>query len=160
MRRGGALALSASILGAIVAFSCSGAAMADPGLVWSSPVLIDSEAAHPPGGVQALTCPATSLCVGFDGFGNAVSSRHPGVIGSWRTTRLPPALRALIPVGVSCPSVSLCVGLATTYSGAGRLLISTAPAGGARAWRVDRFPAAIDPTAISCPSAALCVAVE
>lgn len=151
--------LSVLVVAVLVVFGGNEVAAAHPGLAWSSPALIDTAGARNSVGIAALSCPAVSLCVGFDGLGKLVFSRHPAILGSWRTARLS-STRGLYPVGVSCPSVSACVGLATTYLGAGRLVVSTAPARGARTWRVERLAAAVNPNAIACPNPALCVAVE
>jgi hypothetical protein len=136
-------------------------AMADARLVWSAPVLVDRAVPRGAGslGIQALACPAVSLCVAFDDLGNLVTSTRPGSVGSWRTTRLPGA-RGLSPAGVSCPSVSFCVAIASSNSGVGRAIVSTAPAAGSRAWHIERVGVTVDPTAISCPSESLCVGVE
>jgi hypothetical protein len=142
-------------------------AMADARLVWSAPVLVDRAVPRGAGslGIQALACPAVSLCVAFDDLGNLVTSTRPGSVGSWRTTRLPGA-RGLfssnrpLEGGVSCPSVSFCVALTSSRSGGGRVIVSTAPASGPRAWHIERVGVAVNPNAISCPSESLCVGVE
>jgi hypothetical protein len=155
-RRAGA-ALGLAVLVVLVPVSSASTATAS-GLLWSAPVLID-RAATESGGIAALSCPAVSLCVGFDSTGHLVTSKHPAVIGSWRTVSLPGAAR--LPVaGVSCPSVSFCIALASTDSGAGRAFVSSSPARGPGAWRIVPVRVADDPTAIACPSSGLCVGVE
>ena len=141
----------------VLSLACTASAATDPGLVWAAPVLVE-HGAVPYGGIQALACPDVSLCVGFDAAGKLVTSTTPTVAGSWRTARIPGAA-GLVPGDVSCPSVSLCVALAASAHGAARILISTSPATGPAAWRIERLGVTAYPTAISCASSALCVGV-
>jgi hypothetical protein len=145
----------------VFAMACTASATIDPRLVWSAPVLVDRGVAGTAnsGGIQALSCPSVSLCVAFDDLGNLVTSTKPADVASWRVRKLP-AARGLYPSGVSCPSVSLCVAAEGSNYGAGRIILSTAPANGATAWHVERVGAETAPASIACPSAALCVVGE
>jgi hypothetical protein len=93
-----------------------------------------------------ITCPSPSLCFATDGFGRVFTSTDPAA-GAWAVTDVP-GLSAL-----SCPSVSLCVGVGGEF-----VYTSTNPTGGAAAWT----PALLHPglTEIACPSTALCVATD
>jgi hypothetical protein len=138
----------------------TGAAATNPAiLTWSPPVLVDrgAPATGSLGGVGALACPSTALCVGFDDLGNALQSTDPTRIGSWRVARL---RGALAPTGVSCPSTLLCVAVDSSYYGAGRILLSTDPAAGPPSWRVEPVRAEVNPEGIACPSTTLCVVSE
>jgi hypothetical protein len=151
----------AAVVTVVAAIATPASATADARLAWSAPVLVDRQAARATdsGGIGSLACPSTSLCLGFDELGNLVTSTEPRVISSWKTTPLRGS-SGLFPVGVSCPSTLLCVGLASTYHGAGRVIVSTHPRTGSGAWRIERVGAADNPEAISCPSSRLCVGVE
>jgi hypothetical protein len=59
-------------------------------------------------------------------------------------------------IGVSCPSVSLCVAVDER----GNVVTSTKPAGGPAAWKVARVDAGRKLWGVSCPSTTLCVAVD
>jgi hypothetical protein len=61
---------------------------------------------------------------------------------------------------MACASVSLCVALASTYRGSGRVMFSKRPRGGPRTWRVERVRAARNPDAVTCPSSTECVGGE
>ena len=58
-------------------------------------------------------------------------------------------------VGVSCPSVGLCVAV----DGSGRVITSTAPSA-ETGWRVARLHGAPQLVDVSCPSTSLCIAVD
>lgn len=152
---------TALVLTVVAAVAIPVSARADAGLVWSAPVLVDHAVprAGNSGGIGPLACPSVSLCVGFDDLGNLVMSTRPAAVRTWHTAQLPGAA-GVFADGVSCPSVSFCVALASTYGGAGRVVVSTAPSAGARAWHIERVPDIENPYAISCPSTTLCVGVE
>jgi hypothetical protein len=59
-------------------------------------------------------------------------------------------------LGLSCPSVALCV----AADGAGNVIASSNPGGGASAWKAANVDDAQQLFGISCPSASLCVAVD
>ena len=133
---------------------------------------VDSAKGQADGGggtlLRGLACPTTTLCVAIDAAGNAVYSTAPvGGASAWTTT---PADTALIHgcsaagpqcqpalVGVSCPSVNMCV--AADFSG--NVLITGSPAAAT--------PWAASPTAggsvsslwgISCPTTTFCATVD
>jgi hypothetical protein len=83
-------------------------------------------------------------------------------MGMWKVThlelpvipgRFTPGTPAKL-VGISCPSVSVCVG----FDDFADLVTSTNPTGGASEWRLTKGPAAI--SAIACPSTTRCIAVD
>ena len=109
---------------------------------------------HPTGGYSAWTtvhvdssalsisCPSASLCVAGDGNGNILTSTDPaGGAGTWRAAHV--ASTAIggggcqngvgACHGVACPSVSLCIAI----DGAGDVLSSSDPVGGAPAWKTS-----------------------
>jgi hypothetical protein len=144
------LALAAVVFAFAVVAS---AAQAAATLTWTAPGASDSA----PGtlGITALSCAATSLCVGVDDAGRDFSTATPSTGGGWTApgqiaTGTPQHLS-----GVSCPSTTLCV--ATDRHG--DAYVTATPA--TTAWTEET---AIDGTtainAISCPSTSLCVAVD
>ena len=137
--------------------------------------------------LYAVSCPSVSLCVAVDSAGNVFTSGDPtGGVSAWTLARAGPA-SGIPPVscfpafvctvadplqllGVSCPSVSLCV--ATVADG--DLLTSTDPTGGTSAWATTHLAppsagfiltapqctpglACYVTTGVSCPSVSLCV---
>jgi hypothetical protein len=114
------------------------------------------------GGVDAVSCPSTKLCVAVDASGFVITTTTPTASRHvWsRTARIDSTSLT----GVSCPSTRLCVAV----DDAGSVLTSTNPTGGSRAWsrgaRVDSTTGADGGPAgllgISCPNTHLCVAVD
>lgn len=124
-----------------------------------------------------LTCPSVSLCVALDDAGNVLTSTDPtGGPRAWIAVRVDDG-RDVNGEGqgltaMSCPSVSLCVGV----DGAGDVVSSTDPTGGAGAWTVSFVDDGINyecyhydltgPTcqpglwAVSCASPSFCVAAD
>jgi hypothetical protein len=103
------------------------------------------------GGLNGISCPSASLCVGVGG--NVVSSTNPaGGAGAWKAINVP---GAGILNAVSCPSSSLCVAAGSN----GVIATSTNPTGSASDWTVSDVDADNNKYGISCPSTSLCVAV-
>jgi hypothetical protein len=134
-------------------------------LRWSGPRLVDHQAPFSDsGGLISLSCPSASLCVAGDDNGSVVTSTNPTNPSAWRTTRVNGnggvifSLSSAIP-SLSCPTVSLCVGIA---GGMGSDLITTTrPLGGARAWtHVHVAPANDQLVSVSCPTSSFCVAID
>jgi hypothetical protein len=106
--------------------------------------------------VSAVSCPSASLCVVAGGANGAVFTSTDPASGasSWTRAAIPGDL-----TGVSCPSVSLCVGSDIS----GHVFTSTNPAGGASAWTTaglyPNIPSAATVAQVSCPSITLCVAI-
>jgi hypothetical protein len=108
-----------------------------------------------------VECPSVSLCVAFDGSGNVVTSTEPtGGAGAWAVAHvdagLVSGLSSTSLAGLSCPSVSLCVG----FDSAGNVVSSTDPAGGAEAWRLAHVDGGNALRSLSCPSVSLCVGFD
>lgn len=156
MRALRALPLIAALLAAAVLPAVAGAAS----IRWNKAVrLVPSS--HD-GGLSAVSCPATNLCVAVDYAGYVIATSRPtGGNGSW--TRAARIDRNPL-TGVSCPTTRLCVAVDAN----GGVLTSTKPTAGARAWSL---PARVDTAAgpdggpagllgVSCPTASLCVAVD
>jgi hypothetical protein len=92
------------------------------------------------------------VCVAVDDQGNVVTSSNPtGGAGAWSVTNV---LVSTPLTSVSCPSVSLCVGVG------GGIVTSTNPTGGEKAWTPALSPDNNLLTGVSCPSPNLCVAVD
>jgi hypothetical protein len=113
-------------------------------------------------GFTSLSCPAPTLCVAADGDGRILTSSNPsGGRSAWQVAQVEPRVlnpRAARAVGLlSCPSVSLCVGV--DYDG---ILTSTNPASGAGAWTRAKVASgsSLEFINLSCPSAQLCVALN
>ncbi len=123
-------------------------------LTWAKPRLVDHQEPYgDPDGMNSVSCPKASFCVGVDAQGRAVSSTNPsGGAGTW-TSQVIGTLNDGLD-DVSCPEASLCVAVRSD----GAILTSTQPTGGVSAWStamVESRPL----NGVSCPSAKLCVAV-
>ena len=113
--------------------------------------------------VSSVSCPSVALCVAVDSAGNAVVSTDPaGGPSAWTVNHVdtnlyyecahygtPPCQPKL--VGVSCPSVSLCV----AADDAGFAISSTAPTT-AGPWTGRGGPPGGDYVGVSCASESLC----
>jgi hypothetical protein len=117
--------------------------------------------------LQEISCPSVSLCVAGDAEGDVLTSTDPtGGSGAWNlayvddSTEAGPTVTSdqAELVSIACPSVSLCM----ASDGAGNVLTSKNPTGGASAWtltKVIHFESA-PPTALedlSCPSTTRCL---
>ncbi len=109
----------------------------------------------------SISCPSASLCVVWDSAGNMVTSSDPGQAGTWNVGNVAsagdyPLCEFFGCHALSCPSVSLCV----ASDGAGDILSSSDPAGGAAAWKSTSLQSdtegAID--GVTCASESLCIA--
>lgn len=116
----------------------------------------------------AISCPSVSLCVAGDAEGDVLTSTDPtGGSGAWNVVYVDHEIESGAAtghenqaelIGIACPSVSLCM----ASDGAGNVLTSENPTGGATAWtptKVIPFESA-PPTALedlSCPSTTLCL---
>lgn len=149
-----------SLIVAILAAAALPAAAGATSIRWNKAVrLVPSS--HD-GGLSAVSCPTTRLCVAVDQAGYVITTTRPtGGKGSWsKAARID---RAPL-TGVACPTTRLCV--ATDANGS--VLTSTKPTGGARAWsRPGRVDSAAGPDGaaaglegVACPSTSLCVAVD
>ena len=154
------------IFPALIAFAAAAAgaapAMAAPTIRWHKPVRIEPLRN---GGLSAISCPTSKLCVAVDQSGYIVTSTNPtGSSHAWsKTIRIVSAADAPL-TGIDCPSATLCV--ATDANG--DVITSTHPTKGASAWSK---PAHVDTssgpdggsaglTGISCPTTRLCVATD
>jgi hypothetical protein len=119
------------------------------------PTTWTASAIDPGGSLSAIACGSPSLCVTTNGT-QLLTSTNPTDPASWTTGSVTGVEVGFGTVtALSCPSASLCVAL----DGAGEVLASTNPAGGAHTWRVvsQQGPA---PSALSCPSTTECVAAN
>jgi hypothetical protein len=98
---------------------------------------------------SSISCPSTSFCITGDLFSGFVTSTAPATKAWTATGQLEGGTAA-----VSCPSVSLCVGV-----GLGRVAISTNPTGGTSAWHTSLVDFGAM-TSVSCPSTSQCDAVD
>lgn len=125
---------------------------------WDKPIALEKPTS---GGISAVSCPTSTLCIAVDQKGRAVVSNKPtGGVKSWKFFKID----TVAPLtGISCPTANLCVAV----DSAGDVTRSTHPTLGAKYWSK---PVRIDPTqanssyvglaAISCPTTKLCVAVD
>jgi hypothetical protein len=128
-------------------------------LLWTAPAPVDVQP------IDAVSCPATSLCVAVDRAGGILSSTDPaGGRGSWHRADVDGSNEL---TGLSCPSTTLCVAV----DAAGNVVTSEDPGGGRSAWavaQIDSSPTqnntdnagAVLVRGVSCPSTTLCVAVD
>jgi hypothetical protein len=101
--------------------------------------------------LYAVSCPTSKLCIAFDSDGNVFFSTRPtGSARAWKHLHLSGAIEAK---DMTCPSTSLCVGLA-----GGNVATVTNPTRRNAVWTVTP----VDPdsylVSLSCPSASLCIA--
>jgi hypothetical protein len=146
-----------AVLAALASAGPAGAAT----IHWHPPVRI--EPAHN-GGLSAVSCPLSRLCVAVDQSGVALVTTNPlGGPRAWHAFRIDSPANAPL-TDISCPTVRLCVAV----DAAGNVISSVRPTHGPRAWS---RPVHVDPTTapgggpagllgIDCPSVALCVAVD
>jgi hypothetical protein len=110
--------------------------------------------------IVSVACPSVSLCLASDEVGEVLTAQSPaGGASAWRSSRATPRIPAAPEpdslLSLTCPAVSLCVGLhfptevALTYH----------PPSGVEWERIVVDPAG-DLNAISCPTASLCLAVD
>jgi hypothetical protein len=140
------VAAIASLALAVFPSAGHGSRLAEPGLVWSPPGVVDRVEPTATDFTTSLSCPFERLCLAVDSLGNVFSTGDPTAPRSWTRARLPASVSPPV-----CPSIHLCLAV-----NGGTLLVSTHPRGGPAAWR---------PTALSrshldepvCPSARLCV---
>jgi hypothetical protein len=112
--------------------------------------------------LNAVSCPAVSMCVAVDQVGNVVTSTNPsGGASAWTVSSVEyvplgpgiPGLSGLF--AVSCPSASFCLAVDSL----GNAARSTDPTGGANAWTVEQIDGSNGPAGLACPSS-WCVAVD
>lgn len=111
-------------------------------------------------GLNAISCPDTSFCAAVGGGGRLLTSSSPTTARAWKGVKLDHVFRRQSgPFGlttIACASKGLCVASgdeARRY----RLLVSTRPAGGPRAWKIATAPP-IPYTSLSCTNTKLCIA--
>jgi hypothetical protein len=113
------------------------------------------------GWLNAVSCPTAALCVAVDTAGDVLTSTRPAAGPSaWTVTQVERTCDGNVAggdcfSGVSCPTVSACV----VVDGAGNVISSTNPTGGASAWTVTHVASA-GFSGVSCPSVSVCVGVD
>jgi hypothetical protein len=111
-----------------------------------------------PATLNAIACPAASLCVATDSIGDVITSARPaGGISAWKRARLTSEINS-----ITCPSKSECIGFSLGLEGA-QLVTSTSPAGGSSAWQFAGITwigpqAQFNDIPLACASSQLCVA--
>jgi hypothetical protein len=106
------------------------------------------------GGMRALSCASTRLCVAVDGEGNAVWSTDPdGGPSQWHISKIDGYAYL---ESISCPTDTLCV----AGDSDGRLLISHDPTGGAGSWThvgtATYYGSGVPVHSLSCPNTTDC----
>jgi len=106
--------------------------------------------------LESVSCPSTTLCVGVDSNGDAVTSTDPtAVTPTWSVNHVYDGYSLY---GISCPSTSLCVAVGGQP---GYVSITTDPADGASAtWTNTDVDGHASMYQVSCPSASLCFAID
>ena len=87
-------------------------ARAAPGLQWTTPMQVDGAPPFSSGSrIDGMSCPTTSLCVGIDFDGRALTSTNPAGGGAWtrRTISSPDGLQ-----DIDCASATRCVAVTGT----------------------------------------------
>ncbi len=135
-------------------------AQAAAGIRWHKPVRVEPSR---DGGVQAVSCPTSRLCVAVDASGHALFTTRPTRgAHSWSRPQRVDGSNSL--TGVSCPTRRLCVAVDES----GNVLSTTHPTRGAKSWSRPRRIDSVQGTdggnagllGISCPTVTLCVAVD
>jgi hypothetical protein len=140
--------------------------------VWSAPEQVD-HGGTAVAGAYFVTCPSASLCFGADAIG---PSDAPASYGGPTVFHVPASGKSgsamsmglTIPygsgdnsvslLGLQCPSVALCVGIADYDSDEDEgfdVVASTTPAAGPSSWIEENV--SDSPTRLSCPTTTLCV---
>ena len=154
-------------LGSVVAvwavFVLAPGAAGAAGFSWAAPMSVSHEPFSQAGTFVGISCPSTSLCVGVDNTGNAVTSTDPtATTPTWTTDEIDPNPSPMDTIrppglqGISCPSTTLCAAV----DAGGTALISTNPTNASPTWTPTNVDAGFIPTGISCASLSLCVAVD
>ena len=118
---------------------------------------------------RTVSCPTTNLCVAAGGLGGRVGViRNPARRSSrWQVTRLGGAKTAtggytsLSFSGLSCPNPRFCAAI----DWRGRIVTTTRPAGGKRAWKVRQMKGftgyvGAGNVDVSCPTTRFCAAID
>lgn len=118
----------------------------------------------------SVSCASVKLCIAFPVYTGTVSpgdpagaifvSQNPTDLKSWREVRIDsgfdPYLGAATVTGVACRSSRWCVAVDSL----GKVLTSTRPTAGSKAWTATRVDPRENLSGIACPSASLCVAFD
>jgi len=124
---------------------------------WNAPVRIEKSLY---GGLNAVSCPGTKLCVAVDNAGQVAWSTAP-LSRFWHLAAVDKTNSL---TAISCPLTNFCVAV----DDAGYMVWSNTPTGGLRKWaRPTKIDVAQAPgggaaglTAIDCPTTRLCVATD
>jgi len=96
-----------------------------------------------------LSCPTTTLCIGFSGRSVITSTDPTGGAAKWVTSTLASSTG---PNEWTCSSASFCIATAS-----GEMWTSTDPAAGASSWTMTTGSTV--PSAVACASSSLCIGV-
>ncbi|MHB8691663.1 MAG: hypothetical protein ACYDHH_10490 [Solirubrobacteraceae bacterium] len=115
-----------------------------------------------PAAVNAVSCPATSLCAAGSASGEALISTDPGASDpTWTPTSIAGQSNVS---GISCAGVTLCVATdggapaaSRTYAG-GDVISSTDPFGPSTTWKVTTLRGS-PLNGVSCPTPSFCLAI-
>jgi hypothetical protein len=164
----GLLALLAVLMGAVLPFAGSALAAG----VWSAPEQVDHAGAAV-AGAYLVTCPSRSLCFGANAAGQSdappsyggplvfhvpASGASGSVLSMGLTIPFSSGDNSVSLLGLQCPSVALCVGLADYNSDDDDevdVVASTTPAAGPSSWIEEHV--SDSPLQVSCPTTTLCV---
>ncbi|MGO9977234.1 MAG: hypothetical protein ACLP01_31400 [Solirubrobacteraceae bacterium] len=150
------------LLTALAVAATAASASAAVSIHWHAPIRLESARN---GGLSAVACTPTKLCVAVDTSGYAMTSTNPtGTTKVWSKPFRIDAVSGGSLTGISCPASNLCVAV----DAVGDVVTSTNPTGGAKAWSK---PARIDASTVtgggfaglagvSCPTTTLCVAAD
>ncbi|MDA0178915.1 hypothetical protein OJ997_01310 [Solirubrobacter phytolaccae] len=123
-----------------------------PGLQWSAPKQINGAAPFSGGHrIDGMSCPTTSLCVGVDAEGRALTATSPAA-GTWTPTPISDSEGLL---GIDCASATRCVAI-TRW---GEVITTSNPTGGAGAWATAKVADGTFLGGVSCPTTTFCAAV-
>lgn len=111
------------------------------------------------GGLTAIACPGTGLCVA-GGPGDKLAVSTDPSAGTWSAFTVSTSAPGAI-TDISCATVTMCVAVDST----GNVLSSTNPSGGAGAWHANHFtrPSSVSSmsfSSVSCPTETRCVVAD
>ena len=103
--------------------------------------------------LEAVSCPASTLCAAEDASGDVFTSSDPADSApSWTTTHLADTV-----FSIECPTAGLCLAGTLTRSGAA-ISTTTNPLGGVSAWTAHPVTDVV--TSVGCAGTSLCVAAD
>ncbi len=108
--------------------------------------------------LSSISCVSSSLCVGASGQFISTSTDAFQASPTWSNSMVgySPTQTASNILGISCPTINLCIGVDST----GDIIYSVNPTEGGSTYNIVNVDLSTAITSISCPNVSLCVAVD